>query len=152
NELIGGWEQAYPQADGAADVRLLGLPSCDGADEVVLRMLRVLLRAEGHELTLAGEGPGLASLLQQQPDAVLVASLAPAGLPQARSLGRRLRAQAPGLGVAVCRPGRRRGAARSRRRLLSAGADQVAATLRESLGQLAQLLRAPVRSGEQAGC
>jgi hypothetical protein len=119
---------------------------------VVLRMLRVLARAEGYELLDAGEAPtGLASLVQHQPDGVIVASLAPAGLTQARYLCRRLRAQSPGVRIVVSRPGGRRGARKWRRVLLSAGADRVAPTLRETLGQVAQLLRTPARCADGAG-
>jgi predicted PurR-regulated permease PerM/CheY-like chemotaxis protein len=151
SELIEDWGRVHgPPAGGAARVRLLGLPACDGVDEVVLRMLRVLVRSEGHELLLAGaDSPGLAALAQQ-PDGVIVTSLAPAGLTQARYLCRRLRAQSPDLRIVVSRTGDRRGAKKSRRLLLSAGADQVAPTLRESLGQVGQLVRAPVRSADEA--
>jgi predicted PurR-regulated permease PerM len=154
SELIEGWgqAQAHTQAvgDGTAGVRLLGMPACDGVDEVVLRMLRVLVRSEGHELLLADEAPSGRASLAQQPDGVIVTSLAPTGLTQARYLCRRLRAQSPSLRIVVSRPGDRRGARKSRRLLLSAGADQVAPTLRESLAQVAQLLRAPVRSADEA--
>src|SRR5258708_31086713 len=100
---------------------------------------------------VAQEGAGGLGPLVHQADAVVGPSLAPAGLTQARYLCRRLRAQSPGLRIVVSRPGDRRGARKSRRLLLSAGADQVAPTLRESMSQVVQLLRAPVRSADEAG-
>jgi predicted PurR-regulated permease PerM len=134
-ELIDGWGEG--RGGGPAEgARLVGLPACDGADEVVLRMLRVLARSRGCELTPAAEGPGGLGPLLQRADAVVVASLAPGGLAQARYLCRRLRALSAGLSIVVSRAGDRR-LGKSRRLLLSAGADLVAPTLRDSLGRVA---------------
>jgi hypothetical protein len=133
---------------------MLGLPACDGLDETALRMLQHLARAAGHDALSAGGGgslSGLVSLLQQHPAAVIIVSLAPGGLTQARYLCRRLRGQASGLRIVVSRLGRRREAGRFRKSLLSAGADRVVATLREACGQVGNLSRPPARLQEAPG-
>jgi predicted PurR-regulated permease PerM len=139
---------AAPSGDGC---RVLALPSCDGADEVTLLMLRDLCRASGHDIRLGGGDltSGMVARVQRErPALVFLAALAPGGLTQARYLCRRLHSQYPALRVVVGRWGCRRDPRRSRRLLLSAGADRVVTTLREARGQLAQLSRAPARLPE----
>src|SRR5205807_10552287 len=104
-------------------------------DEAALGMLRQLARRAGHDVLLAGgESPlsVLVSLTQQRPVAVIVTSVAPVGLTQARYLCRRLRAQAKELKIVVSRLGQRREPRKFRKLLLSAGADRVVTTLREA--------------------
>jgi predicted PurR-regulated permease PerM len=139
----------------AGPVPVLGLPACDEVDEVALLMLRYLSRAEGLDLRLAGGGElsgGIASLVQRErPAVVVVAALAPGGLAQARYLCQRLHARSPTLRIVVGRWGYRRDPRKSRKLLLSAGADRVVTTLREARRQLAQLSRAPARLPEATG-
>jgi predicted PurR-regulated permease PerM len=145
-----------PPSDGGEGrvrgVPVLGLPACDEVDEVALLMFRYLSQAEGHDVRLAGGGDlsfGMASLVQQErPSVVIVAALAPGGLAQARYLCQRLHAQSPTLRIVVGRWGHRRDPKKSRKLLLSAGADRVVTTLREARRQLAQLSRAPARLQE----
>ena len=155
-ELLQDLDRDMPPAaaptDGAGRVPVLGLPACDEVDEVALLMLRYLSQAEGQDVRLAGGGDlssGMASLVQQErPAIVFVAALAPGGLAQARYLCRRLHAQSPTLRIVVGRWGHRRDPKKSRKLLLSAGADRVVTTLREAHRQLAQLSRGPARLQE----
>jgi hypothetical protein len=133
--------------DGGAVV--LGVAPCDAAEEAALLLLQWQCRSAGLDLRLAGAGPGssgvVARVQQEQPAVVVLASLAPAGLTEARYLCRRLRSQCRGLRVVVGRWGHRQDPRKSRKLLLSAGADQVVTTLREARRQLARLCRAPAR-------
>jgi predicted PurR-regulated permease PerM len=135
-------------ANGADRAAVLGLASCDEADELALLMLRNLARAQGQDVRLVEGGnlsSGLVSLIQRErPAVVLVAALAPGGLTEACYLCQRLRAEFPALRIVVGRWGPRRDPRKSRQRLLSAGADQVVTTLREARRQLAQWSRIPV--------
>jgi hypothetical protein len=151
-DLDRGMPPAAAPSHDAGRVPVLGLPACDEVDEVALLMLRYLSQAEGHDVRLVGGGDlssGMASLVQQErPAVVIVAALAPGGLAQARYLCQRLHAQSPTLRIVVGRWGDRRDPKKSRKLLLSAGADRVVTTLREARRQLAQLSRAPARLQE----
>ena len=85
----------------------------------------------------------IVSLMQEQPAALIVVSLAPGGLTQARYLCRRLRGQASGLRIVVSWLGQRREGGRFHKLLLSAGADRVVTTLGAACGQLGVLSRLP---------
>jgi hypothetical protein len=129
-------------------VTMIGVPACDQVDEVALLMIRHLVGAGGPELrdVRLAEGEalplGMGSLLQQErPALVFIAALAPGGLTQARYLCRRLRSQFPRLRIVVGRWVRRRNARKTRKLLLSAGADRVATTLREAHREVLQLAR-----------
>jgi hypothetical protein len=74
------------------------------------------------------------------PAAVLVAAVGPGGLTEARYLCRRLRDQHPGVKIVVGRWGRGKDPKKARTLLLSAGADRVAATVREARAHLARLV------------
>jgi hypothetical protein len=154
-ELLEGLEGGAPPeppATGPGGPLVLGLPACDEVDEVTLRMLQRLARAEGPDVRLIGSGDlssGMISLMQQErPALVFVAALAPGGLAQARYLCQRLHSQFPTLRIVVGRWGHRRDPRKSRQLLLHAGADRVVTTLREARGQLTQLTRTPVRLRE----
>jgi predicted PurR-regulated permease PerM len=129
-----------------AGVQVLAVPACDEADEVALLMFQAVARVAGHDVVLAGGealSAGLVALVQKKrPALVFVATVAPGGLTQARYLCRRLRSGFPTLPVAVGCWGQRRDPQKARKLLLSAGADQVLATLRDAAGQLAQLSHA----------
>jgi hypothetical protein len=151
-ELDGSVPLTPTPSDGASQVPILGLSACDELDEVALRMLRHLGRAEGHDVRLSGSGDlssGMISLVQQEcPPLVFVAALAPGGLAQARYLCQRLHSEFPTLRIVVGRWGHRGDPRKSRKLLLSAGADRVVVTLQEARRQLAQLRRAPTRLQE----
>jgi predicted PurR-regulated permease PerM len=130
---------AAMSADGTGTVRIVGLPACDGLDELALRMLRHLARSAGHDVLIAGGGSawsGTVSLMQQHPAVVVIVSLAPGGLTQVRYLCRRLRGQASESRIVVTRLGQRRDVGRIRKLLLGAGANRVVTSLSEVRGQL----------------
>jgi predicted PurR-regulated permease PerM len=150
-ELLEDLDRGTPAARAGGDGRVLvlGVPACDEAEELALGMLRRLARAAGHDLLVAGgtdRSSGVVSLIQKEsPSLVVVASLAPGGLTQARYLCRRLRSQFPALRIVVGRWGPRRDPKQARKVLLTAGADWVVGTLREASRQLAQFARTPAR-------
>jgi predicted PurR-regulated permease PerM len=146
-DLDRGGPTAAAPSEGAGRVPILALPACDEVDEVALLMLRNLSRAEAHDIRFAGGGnllSGMVSLVQEErPAIVFVAALAPGGLVQVRYLCRRLHSQFPTLRIVVGRWGHQGDPKKSRKLLLSAGADRVVTTLREARNQLARLTCAP---------
>jgi hypothetical protein len=82
---------------------------------------------------------------------VLIAAVGPGGLTEAGYLCRRLRAQHPGVTVVVGRWGRGRDPKKARAALQAAGADRVAATLREARTHLARLAHPPLSAPEPVG-
>jgi hypothetical protein len=81
---------------------------------------------------------------------VVVAAVGPGDLTEARYLCRRLRSRHPGVKVVVGRWGRGRDSEKARARLLSAGADRVATTLREARAELIRLAHAPLIAPDTA--
>jgi predicted PurR-regulated permease PerM len=140
---------ATAPSDGAGPVTVLGLPACDETDEVALLMFRSLCGAAGLAIRLAGCGEsssGMVFQVQQEHPAVLfIAALAPGGLAQACYLCRRLHSQFPTIRIVVGCWGHRRDPKKSRKRLLCAGADWVATTLREARRRLEQVAHIPDR-------
>src|SRR5262249_13462991 len=159
-EIVDGLEvPAGAGPDPAERVAVLGVPAADGADEVALAMLRNLVRQSGTGVLVTADlpTPGVRGLVQDAaPAAVLIAAVGPGGLTEARYLCRRLRDQHPGAKIVVGRWGRGEGGKalkKPRPLLLSAGADGVAATLREARTHLARLvspLLPAVEMGPQA--
>jgi hypothetical protein len=138
-EIVDGMAPPTGTAAGAEAAErpvVLGVPGTDAADAAALLMLRRLLRPSGTEVRDLDAGTARAA---GGAPVVLIAALGPGGLTQARYLCRRLRAQHPGARIVVGRWGQGRDPKRARARLLSAGADRVAATLREACSQLAHL-------------
>ena len=129
--------------DLAEQVEVLGVPAADGADEVALAMMGALVRDAGTRI-LVNSGLPTRDVLEPNraaaPAAVLIAAVGPGGLTEARYLCRRLRDQHPALKIVVGRWGRGKDPKKARTLLLSAGADRVAATLREARSHLAQLV------------
>jgi hypothetical protein len=128
--------------DPADRVTVLGVPASDSVDEVALVLLRALVRQARTEVSLRiglPAGVGGAADPDAAPAAILVAAIGPGGLTEARYLCRRLRDQHPGVKIIVGRWGRGKDLRKARPELLSAGADQVTASLRESQGYLARL-------------
>jgi hypothetical protein len=142
-EIVDGLAAPDP-TDLAGRVVVLGVPAADGTDEMALLMLSHLTRAVGCEVVTAA-GPGVAAPAEQAvPAAVVVAAVGPGGLTEARYLCRRLQSRHPGVKIVVGWWGRGKDPEKARARLLSAGADQVAATLREARTHLARLVH-PLR-------
>jgi predicted PurR-regulated permease PerM len=132
---------ADPVPPGPATV--LGVPAAGGVDEVALAMLRTLALQAGTGLLVSADLPtrGVRGLVRSAtPAAVLVAAVGPGGLTEARYLCRSLRGQHPGVQIVVGRWGRGKDSKKARALLLSAGADRVAATLREAQAHLARLV------------
>jgi predicted PurR-regulated permease PerM len=130
-------------ADPAERAAVLGVPAVDGVDEVALALLRTLVRQAGPGvLVTAGlPAPGASGLTPDAaPAAVLIAAVGPGGLTEARYLCRRLRDQHPGAKIVVGRWGLGKDPKKAQALLLSAGADRVAATLREARTHLTRLV------------
>ncbi len=142
-EIVSGLEAPAGVArdpDPADPVIVLGVPAADAVDEAALFMLRCLVRPGGIELLVPEVGMARAAKpATAAPAIVLIATLGPGGLTEARYLCRRLRAQYPGAKIVLGRWGQGRDPRKARARLLSAGADRVAATLREARGHLSRL-------------
>jgi predicted PurR-regulated permease PerM len=139
---------------GAADRVVVGVPVSDGADEVALLMLRHLALAAGTDVVVAAGGSataGWAALAQgASPGTILIAATGPGGLTEARYLCRRLRALHPGATLVVGWWGRGKDTKNARAFLQSAGAGQVAATLREARTHLARLAHPLLPPAEMA--
>jgi predicted PurR-regulated permease PerM len=137
-------ERPGPQADARPllrnQVRILGVPVRDRADELGLAMLGQMLDPAKWDLQIAGSDLLSSELLQkievEKPSIICLAALPPGGLTWARYLCKRLRRRFPALKIMVGRWGLRRTLDRDRDALRAAGADVVEATL---LGTRAQL-------------
>lgn len=127
---------------GRARVKILGCPANDPLDELALLMFQHLMAASGWEMQLTGTetfAAQVASLIgQEEPALIVVAALAPGGLPQLLYLCRRLRSRFPHVKIVVGRWGLRGRAEPTRNRLLAAGADRATTTLSEALDQVTQ--------------
>ncbi len=145
DDLASALDEYHKEAPPPSKARAIGCPGRDEADELVLRMLAQLLRLSGYSLEvissdkLAAEVTG--HLEQEAPAVVIVGSLPPGGLSQARYLCKRIHQQAPGVKILVGRWGERDNKERTEKRLLAAGADQVAWTLGDSRAQIVPLLQ-----------
>jgi hypothetical protein len=134
---------------------VLGVPAADEADEMALAMLRNLLEAEGCRLEVLPAGTLPVEVLervQQEnrpvPVGVLIATVPPSDLADARYLCKRLRGHFPDLKLLVGRWGQKEDAEQTRERLRAAGADAVGLTLLESRVQVLPLLEEGEESAE----
>src|SRR5262249_7614369 len=128
--------------------RVLGIPAHRPADELVLRLLGVLLAADGVTLDVAP--PGLLAaeaagrLTDDAPRSVCIAAVAPGGITRTRYLVRLRRCRRPGPRLVAARPGPRADAADAlTERLTAAGADHVALTLGGAVAQLGAQAESP---------
>ncbi len=144
-DLAAALEEYLKEAKPASKASALACPGRDQADELALRMLGRLLRLSGYSLEvvsadkLAGEVTG--QLEREAPAVVVIGSLAPGGLSLARYLCKRIRKQLPGVKILVGRWGESENKERTEKRLLAAGADQVAWTLSDSRAKILPLLQ-----------
>jgi predicted PurR-regulated permease PerM len=131
----------HPDQPVADSPVVLGIPAMDAVDAVALLMLRCLAQPGGLEVLGPNEVADreISPVETATPPVILIAAVGPGGLTEARFLCRRIRAQHPGAKIVVGRWGKRRDPKKARARLLSAGADRVAATLRETHAQLTKL-------------
>jgi hypothetical protein len=136
-------EASEKAAEGAPLV--LTCAANDERDEAVLALFaRLLPRAAARVEALKGHAMAsevVQKVAEVRPAAVVVASLPPAGLAQARHVCKRLRARFPALHVVVLVPGLEdEAAAEAGEQLTAAGASQVAARVREALPALTSYL------------
>ena len=135
-------ERLPPATPRAPVLRALGCPARDDVDGAALRTLASRIASDGVHLDVLDPGLLAAEMVQRvgelEPGVVVVAMLAPGGLPQARYLLKRLRAHVPDLPLVAACWGARAGADEERAALLEAGATEVATTLREARDRIAQ--------------
>jgi predicted PurR-regulated permease PerM len=140
-------ERFPPKAEAQAAPRavLLGCPARDEADEVALLVFARLLGPQGYKVEVISSHVLAAEVLarvgNECPRVVLVGSLPPGGLAQARYLCKRIKAQCPGVKIAVGRWGEKENLERLQKRLKASGADLVATTLSETRAQVVPLLQ-----------
>jgi predicted PurR-regulated permease PerM len=123
----------------------IGCPGRDDADELALRMLGQLMRLAGYSLEIASSEKLCAEVLghvaRETPPVVIIGSLPPGGLAQARYLCKRIRQQAPDIKILIGRWGEKDKDESVEKRLLAAGADRVTWTLCDSRAQIVPLLQ-----------
>jgi predicted PurR-regulated permease PerM/methylmalonyl-CoA mutase cobalamin-binding subunit len=114
---------------------VVGFPARSEADAVALLMLRDLLAPSGVDLEIGAPGRLPAEVVQHVRErgvrVVVVTSMPPGGLSQARYLCKRMRAGVPEARIVVGRWSSPEDAAEIRAALISAGADSVAMRLLE---------------------
>jgi hypothetical protein len=134
-------------ADSAApaEATVLGCPARDEVDELALIMFRNLLRTQGRSMTIMSPRALTAEVLDKvretSPAVVLVASVPPGGVAQARYLCKRLKTQCTGIKLAIGRWGEVEDLNRVQERLTSTGADIVSGTLAETRAEIVPFLQ-----------
>jgi predicted PurR-regulated permease PerM len=125
-------------------VRLFGCPARDAVDELALQMFRQLLDPTQIALELVSPEILTAEVLslveQQGVGLICIAALPPGASAPTRYLCKRLRIRFPELKIVVGRWGFTGNIQEDRSRLLSAGADEVGMTLRETRSHVMQLI------------
>jgi predicted PurR-regulated permease PerM len=139
-ELLEGEARVAP----LPPVRILGCPARDAVDELGLQMFRQLLDPTQLALEIVSPEVLTAEVLslveQQGVGLICIAALPPGASAPTRYLCKRLRARFPELKIAVGRWGFTGNIHEDRTRLLSAGANEVAMTLRETRSHVMQLI------------
>jgi predicted PurR-regulated permease PerM len=130
---------------GPPKVLVLGCPARDEADELALLIFQQTLRHLGYGMETVSAQVLTAEVLERVTKhchpVVLIASLPPGGVAQARYLCKRIRAQCPQVKIAVGRWGETENLERMQKRLHAAGADYAATTLQETRTQVVPLLQ-----------
>jgi hypothetical protein len=125
-------------------IRIFGCPARDALDELALLMFRQLLDPTRSTLEIVSPEVLTAEVLslveQQRVGLICIAALPPGALAPTRYLCKRLRIRFPELKIVVGRWGFTGNTQEDRTRLLSAGADEVAMTLRETRSHVMQLI------------
>jgi predicted PurR-regulated permease PerM len=125
------------------NVRILGCPARDEADEVALLMFKQLLASTRYDLNVMGEETLASEMVakagEKQMDLVCIAAVQPGGIAQARYLCKRLRAQFSDVKIVIGLWGFNDELEGTRESLLSAGADQIGTTLLQSRDQISNL-------------
>jgi predicted PurR-regulated permease PerM len=147
-EILEDLNSLMPKSAPAADdfvaalpkVRILGCPARDEADELALQMFRHLLDSTRHEVEVMSDAvltsEVVALIGEKTPALIVIATVSPGGLAQARYLCKRLRARFPNLKIAVGQWGM---GSEDRNSILLAGADRVGITMIETREQMIQL-------------
>jgi predicted PurR-regulated permease PerM len=140
-------ERFADKAEGQAPRKaaLLACPARDEADEVALLVFARMLEPQGYKVEVISTRALAAEVLgrigNECPVVVLVGSLPPGGLAQARYLCKRIKAQCPTVKIAVGRWGEKENLERIQKRLKASGADLVATTLADTRTQVVPLLQ-----------
>jgi predicted PurR-regulated permease PerM len=138
-------EDLIPAAEGEPTHRVFGAPARGPADAVGLLLLRDLLVPS--RVALDGASPDLLSaevvdaVRDYGADVVVVGTLPPGGVAQARYLCKRLRAAVPGLRIVVARLGGGDEVEAVAQALLTAGADAVGTDLTDTRDKVLQFIR-----------
>ena len=131
-------------------VRILGCPARDEADELALHMFRRLLDCTRYEVEVMSDAvltsEVVAFIGEKRPSLILIVTVSPGGLPQMRYLCKGLRARFPNLRIAVGRWGM---GSEDRNSILLAGADKVGITMIETRDQVIQLCQISAHSEVQ---
>jgi predicted PurR-regulated permease PerM len=124
--------------------RVFGCPAHDAVDELALQMFQQLLDPTQSTLEIVSPEVLTAEVLslveQQHVGLICIAALPPGALASTRYLCKRLRARLPELKIVVGRWGFTGNIEEDRTRLVSAGADEVAMSLRETRSHVMQLI------------
>jgi predicted PurR-regulated permease PerM len=140
-------ERFADRADGKAAPKaaLLACPARDEADEVALQVFARMLEPQGYKVEVTSSNVLAAEVLarigNECPTVMLLGSLPPGGLAQARYLCKRIKAQCPRVKIAVGRWGEKENLERLEKRLKASGADLVATTLADTRSQVVPLLQ-----------
>ena len=125
------------------NVRIVGIPVRDEADQLGLTMLEHLIDPARWTVEIGSPhllGSEIIALIEdKRPAAVLLAALPPGGRGRTRYLCKRLRARFPDLRILVARWGLRDNGNIARRQIEAAGADLVSTSLPESRQHLQQI-------------
>jgi hypothetical protein len=134
---------AAENASEAPQVRILGCPARDQADEVALLMFQQLLRPTRYQIEVVPEEKLTSEVVSEVRETrtrlVCIGGIAPGGLAQSRHLCKRLRSQFPDIKIIVGLWGFRGKLENTSGSLLSAGADEVGTTLLQSRDQISSL-------------
>jgi hypothetical protein len=124
--------------------RIFGCPARDALDELALQMFRQLLDPTRMALEIVSPEVLTAEVLslveQQRVGLICIAALPPGALAPTCYLCKRLRVRFPELKIVVGRWGFTGNIHEDRTRLLSAGADEVAMSLRETRSHVMHLI------------
>jgi predicted PurR-regulated permease PerM len=125
----------------SSNVRVVGCPVRDEADELALLMCRQLLASTRYEMEVLADEALTSEVVDQvaekRPALICIVSLPPGGLAQTRYLCKRLRVRFPDTKILVGRWGIQ--SVNHEQALLAAGADKVGTTLLETRDQMVQL-------------
>jgi predicted PurR-regulated permease PerM len=128
-----------------ASSRVLGCPAHHISEELILKMIRMLLKQSGVELQAMSSkvlpSDILAAMHAQSPKAVLITVLPPGGLLQAKYLCESLHENFPDVRIVVGYFGAERRFDRVLTRFRRAGASYVTTSVQQSRGQIEHLVR-----------